>query len=172
MSPCPRLLCIDLQTGERAPEARAVFGARQLLSVARRCRWPVIHTRLRNDAMSGPGMDARHAAALRPLTSERVFLRNRRSSADCPALIDQLEQWSRDTVYLASFDPMALLALLIDRADRGPNFVLVDDALSHGASEQVLSAAHALAPRITIAALIDAVSMQPARGAPELRAAP
>lgn len=169
----PRLLCIDLQHSpcqRAAPEARAVFGARQLLSVARGCGWPIIHTRMRADAITLPGIGGRQAAVLRPLTSERVFFRNRRSSVDCPALIEQLEHWSQDTVYVAAFDPLALLALLVDRVDRGPAFVLVEDAIAIRSSvsgltepDPISSAIHALASRTTIAALVDAVGSRTGR---------
>jgi hypothetical protein len=116
---------------------------------------------MRLDAPGGC-FSERHAAALRPLTSERVFLRSRRSGADCPALAEQLEQWSRETVYVAAFDPLALLALLIDRVDRGPHFVLVEDASSaslsasgHAAADPIAASVLALAPRTTIGAMVD-----------------
>lgn len=140
----PRLLCIDLQPDEArglTADAHAVFGARQLLSIARRCGWSVIHTRLRPDvALHGDAPASTisgRTGGLRPLTTERVFLRERRPIVDCPQLMDQLERWSRDTVYVAAFDPLALLSLLIDRLDRGPRFVLVEEAIAAEGASQV-----------------------------------
>ena len=61
----PRLLCIDLQIGDgllAAPDARAVFGARQLIAIARRDGWAVVHTRMRGEGPAGGG--ERHGAPI------------------------------------------------------------------------------------------------------------
>ena len=50
MSGADRLLCIDLQVDperDLRPDPGAVFGARALLSMARRLNWTIVHTRMR-----------------------------------------------------------------------------------------------------------------------------
>ncbi len=137
MSAADRLLCIDLQIDPRRglqPDANAIFGARALLSVARRSGWTVAHTRMRTRPGGSSGFGETRISGMRPLMSERVFLRSSRSIADCPGLLDLLDDWKNETVYVAAFDHVTLLSCLLLRYESGPRMVLVENALSAGTS--------------------------------------
>lgn len=130
-----RLLCVDLQVDPASgldPDPRAIFGARQLLAMGRRLGWTIAHTRRRTDVALGSNHSEAMLAGLRPLMSERVFLRNGRSVTDSPGLCALLEQWRNETVYVAAFDNVALLSCLVAAYDAGPHLVLVEDALGPG----------------------------------------
>lgn len=144
-----------------------------MLSIARRCGWSVIHTRLRASHLTEADPTEVRAGGVRPLTTERVFLRSRRSLLDSPQLLEQLDQWSRETVYVAAFDPVALISLLIDRLDRGPNFLLVQEAIAanlattgRAALDPFCSAAYSLAPSISLPALVASLGYQPQTATP------
>jgi hypothetical protein len=146
-----RLLCIDLQIDARRglqPDPRAVFGARQLLAVGRALGWSIAHTRLRG-AVSGEAW----MGGLRPLLSEPVFQRSARPITASPGLVSLLDDWRDEPVYVAAFDPVSLLSCLVECCDRGPRFILVEDALAVGASrpavEACRTAASMLAGRTT-----------------------
>jgi hypothetical protein len=128
-----RLLCIDLQidaSGVAPPEARAIFGGRQLLAMARDLRWDVVHGRRRSAASGAADISDERLAGLRPLMSERVFLRSGRPVTESAGLTALLDSWSRETVYVAAFDSIALLSCLLACYERGPRLVLVEDTLS------------------------------------------
>jgi len=131
-----RLLCIDLQTDVARgimPEPTAIFGARALLSMARRLGWTVAHTRMRGLSVGDEIREAR-VSGLRPLMTERVFLRSTHAVTESAGLMAQLEEWRGETVYLAAFDPVSLLSCLLACYDGGPRMVLVENALSASAS--------------------------------------
>ena len=129
-----RLLCIDLQTDSMfgavtgiEPDAKAIFGARQLLTMARRFGWEIAHARRRVDG--AVPADAR-AGAMRPLMSERVFFRHGRSVSESTGLAALLDSWRGQTVFVAAFDHVALLSCLLACYEQGPRLVLVEDVLS------------------------------------------
>jgi hypothetical protein len=129
-----RLLCIDLQTDPVfgavmgiEPDAKSIFGARQLLTMARRFGWEIVHARRRIDGAAPP--DAR-AGAMRPLMTERVFFRSGRSISESHGLASLLDSWRGQTVFVASFDHVALLSCLLACYEQGPRLVLVEDVLS------------------------------------------
>lgn len=129
-----RLLCVDLQVDHALglePDAHAIFGARQVLSLGRRLGWTIAHARRRSCGASAAGeiIDAR-IGAMRPLKSERVFFRPNRSIAESPGLLALLESWRGETVLLAAFDHVALLSCLLACYEHGPRLVLVEDVLS------------------------------------------
>ncbi len=129
-----RLLCIDLQVDASLglePDAHAIFGARQLLTLGRRHGWNIAHTRRRSTGAAAAGeiIDTR-VGAMRPLMSERVFFRPNRSIAESPGLSALLESWRGQTVLVAAFDHVALLSCLLACYDQGPRLVLVEDVLS------------------------------------------
>lgn len=129
-----RLLCIDLQTDPVLgaangvePDAKAIFGARQLLTMARRFGWEIVHARRRIDGTVPT--DAR-AGAMRPLMTERVFFRHGRSVSESTGLCSLLDSWRGQTVFVAAFDHVALLSCLLACYENGPRLVLVEDVLS------------------------------------------
>jgi hypothetical protein len=125
-----RLLCIDLQAEPAfgiEPDASAIFGARQLLTMGRRFGWEIAHARRRMENAAAP--DAR-AGAMRPLMSERVFFRSGRSVSESSGLLSLLESWRGETVFVAAFDHVALLSCLLACYEHGPRLVLVEDVLS------------------------------------------
>lgn len=132
-----RLLCIDLQVDPALglePDTRALFGARQLLGAARRKGWAVAHMRRRRNSlerMKAPTTSVlRTVDDLRPLPSEPVLLRDQRSLASVGSLEDFLHEWRHETVYVATFDRMALLSCLLACHGAGPRFTLVDEAIA------------------------------------------
>lgn len=129
-----RLICIDLQldpTSGLDPNARAIFGARQLLAIGRRLGWAIAHTRRRaDDVLPLEPDEARPGGIIRPLLSEPVYLRAGRDVTDSPGFCALLETWRDETVYVAAFDHIALISCLIACYDCGPHLVLVEDALS------------------------------------------
>lgn len=138
------LLCIDLQVDPALglePDAQALFAARQLLTMGRRLGWNMVHARRRPSAALQSDAGAR-ASVMRPLKSERVFLRSGRSISDSPGLLSQLESWRGEAVLVASFDHVALLSCLLSCYENGPRLVLVEDVL----------ALHALAGKTSIEA--------------------
>jgi hypothetical protein len=127
-----RLLCIDLQIDPAfglEPDAKAIFGARQLLTMGRRLGWTIAHSRQRMAAsaidIADPGM-----GAMRPLMSERVFFRDDRSISNSPGLLSLLDSWRSEAVFIAAFDHVALLSALLACYEHGPRLVLVEDVLS------------------------------------------
>ncbi len=136
MPPLPsRLLCLDLQIDPANgldPDPHAVFGARQLLAMGRRLGWTIAHVR-RRTATGGAHGDVR-ASGLRPLLSERVFIRNGSTIAGVPGLHALLEDWRDETVYIAAFDHVALMSCLLACYDHGPHLVVVEDAVNSGAA--------------------------------------
>jgi hypothetical protein len=129
-----RLLCIDLQVDPAhglEPDARAVFGARQLLAIGRRLGWSIAHVRRHVSGPVEPSEAAEQAmVGIRPLATERVFMRHGRAVTDSPGLMSLLEMWREETIYVASFDNVALLSALVACFDQGPHLVLVEDAIS------------------------------------------
>lgn len=127
-----RLLCIDLQVDPSLglePDAKAIFGARQLLTMGRRLGWTIAHARRRSTVTaSNDHADAR-IGAMRPLMSERVFLRPGRPIPDSPGVMKLLESWRNETVFVAAFDHVALLSCLLACYEQGPRLVLIEDAL-------------------------------------------
>lgn len=132
-----RLLCIDLQVDpERGlqPDPTAIFGARALLSMGRRLGWTIAHTRMRGRPLSSTGFGETRIGGARPLMSEQVFLRTGRSVMESAGLMSLLESWQNETVYVAAFDHVTLLSCLLACYDHGPRMILVENALSVGAS--------------------------------------
>jgi hypothetical protein len=132
--PMSRLLCIDLQVDPAIglePDAHAIFGARQLLTMGRRLGWTIAHARRRASAAAShqDAGDAR-VGAMRPLKSEQVFFRSSRSILESPSLSALLESWRGETVFVAAFDHVALLSCLLACYEHGPRLVLVEDVLS------------------------------------------
>jgi hypothetical protein len=127
-----RLLCIDLQVDPEfglEPDARAIFGARQLLAMGRRLGWTIAHVRRRSATLaSNDHRDAR-IEAMRPLLSERVFFRSGRSVSDSPSILKLLGGWRGETLFVAAFDHVALLSCLLACYEHGPRIVLVEDTL-------------------------------------------
>ena len=79
--PC-RLLCIDLQIDavpDREPNAEALTGARQLLTLGRRLGWTVAHTRRRTQQPVIRARGGGSLTGLNPLMSEQVFFHERHS---------------------------------------------------------------------------------------------
>ena len=77
-----RLLCIDLQVDPLfgiEPEAKAIFSARQLLTMGRRLGWEIVHARRRIPNAPNAGLNDARTGAMRPLMSERVFFRSGRT---------------------------------------------------------------------------------------------
>jgi hypothetical protein len=137
MSSDDRLLCIDLQVDpERGlqPDPTAIFGARALLSMGRRLGWTIAHTRMRGGKIAPPGFGETRISGMRPLMSERVFLRSGRSVMESAGLLSLLDDWKDETVYVAAFDHVTLLSCLLACYDRGPRMVLIENALSVSAS--------------------------------------
>jgi len=136
-----RLLCIDLQVDTARglkPEPRCIFGARQLLVMGRRLGWDIAHTRVRRpdpepSATFQPTSEAL-IGALRPLTNERLLMRPDRSMAHSPSVSRLLDQWRRETVYVAAFDHVALLSCLLECHETGPKMILVEDAIPAAAA--------------------------------------
>lgn len=127
-----RLLCIDLQVDPASgfdPEPRTIFGARQLLAMGRRLGWSIAHTRRRTDVALNHTYSEAMLAGLRPLMTERVYLRNGRSVTESAGLCALLDSWRGESVYVAAFDTVALLSCLVAAYDAGPHLVLVEDAL-------------------------------------------
>lgn len=176
-----RLLCIDLQIDASLglePDAHAIFGARQLLTLGRRHGWSIAHTRRRSSGAAAAGeiTDTR-IGAMRPLMSERVFFRPHRSTAESPGLSALLESWRGQTVLIAAFDHVALLSCLLACYDQGPRLVLVEDVLSpHTLADTTsMDAFRAAARRLaagatTIAGVIDDAGRH--RASEPLRAVP
>jgi hypothetical protein len=136
MSCDDRLLCIDLQVDpERGlqPDPAAIFGARALLSMGRRLGWTIAHTRMRGK-IAPLGFGETRISGMRPLMSERVFLRSGRSVMESAGLLSLLDEWKDETVYVAAFDHVTLLSCLLACYDRGPRMVLIENALSVSAS--------------------------------------
>jgi hypothetical protein len=128
-----RLLCIDLQIDPACglePDAKAIFGARQLLTMGRRLGWTITHARRRSSAAVSTDLGDQRTGAMRPLMSERVFFRSGRSVSDSPGLLKLLESWRGETVFVAAFDHVALLSCLLACYEHGPRLVLVEDVLS------------------------------------------
>jgi hypothetical protein len=127
------LLCIDLQVDPTLglePDPAAIFGARQLLTMGRRLGWSIMHTRRRHAAVLGKDTSEARAGAMRPLKSERVFLRSSRSVLESPGLSAQLETLRGEPVLVAAFDQVALLSCLLACYEQGPRLVLIEDVLS------------------------------------------
>lgn len=132
-TPPTRLLCIDLQIDAAfglEPDAKAIFGARQLLTMGRRLGWTVAHARRRPVLTPSNDHADTRMGAMRPLMSEHVFLRSTRSIADSPGIMKLLESWRGETVFVAAFDQVALLSCLLACYEHGPRLVLVEDVLS------------------------------------------
>jgi hypothetical protein len=128
-----RLLCIDLQVDSTIglePDAKAIFGARQLLTMGRRLGWTIAHARRRSIMTASNDHGDQRVGAMRPLMSERVFLRPGRAIADSPGALKLLESWRDETVFVAAFDHVALLSCLLACYEHGPRLVLVEDVLS------------------------------------------
>jgi len=116
---------------DREPNAEALTGARQLLTLGRRLGWTVAHTRRR--AHRQPVIRARGGG-----------FANRAQSADVGtgllprAALDRgfagasalLHSWRDETVLVAAFDPVALLSCLLACYEPGPRLVLVEDVTS------------------------------------------
>jgi hypothetical protein len=135
--PGSRLLCIDLQIdadGVAQPDARSIFGGRQLLAMARDLGWTVAHARRRASASGAADLADERMAGLRPLMSERVFLRNSRAITESTGLTALLDSWKGQTVYIAAFDNVALLSCVLACYEHGPRLVLVQDAMSNTAT--------------------------------------
>ena len=125
--PC-RLLCIDLQVDAvpgREPDASSIFGARQLLTLARRLGWTIAHARRRTQVVIRSRNGAQ--SGLNPLMTEQVFFHDGRSIADSQGLADLLYSWRGETVYVAAFDHVSLLSCLIACSEQGPKLVLIED---------------------------------------------
>jgi hypothetical protein len=168
MSCDDRLLCIDLQVDpERGlqPDPAAIFGARALLSMGRRLGWTIAHTRMRGGKAAPPGFGETRISGMRPLMSERVFLRSGRSVMESAGLLSLLDEWKDETVYVAAFDHVTLLSCLLACYDRGPRMVLIENALSVSASlatrtglESFLkTAGHLAAGSVTLHSLVSRV---------------
>jgi hypothetical protein len=126
------LLCIDLQVDPACglePSAKAIFGARQLLTMGRRLGWTIAHARRRSSSGASTDHADQRTGAMRPLMSERVFFRSGRSISDSPGLLKLLESWRGETVFVAAFDHVALLSCLLACYEHGPRLVLVEDVL-------------------------------------------
>jgi hypothetical protein len=131
-SPPSRLLCIDLQVDPALglePDATAIFGARQLLTMGRRLGWTIAHVRRRSTVIASNDHGEAHISAMRPLMSERVFLRSGRPVSDSPGAVKLLESWQGETVFVAAFDHVALLSCLLTCYEHGPRLVLIEDVL-------------------------------------------
>lgn len=127
-----RLLCIDLQVDPAfglEPDARAIFSARQLLTMGRRLGWTVAHARRRSTATASNDHSDARIEAMRPLMSERVFFRPGKPISDSPGVMKLLEGWRGETVFVAAFDHVALLSCLLACYEHGPRLVLVEDTL-------------------------------------------
>jgi hypothetical protein len=128
-----RLLCIDLQVDPTLglePDAKAIFGARQLLTMGRRLGWTIAHARRRSIMTASNDHSDARVGAMRPLMSERVFLRSGRPISDSSGAMKLLESWRGETVFVAAFDHVALLSSLLACYEHGPRLVLVEDVLS------------------------------------------
>ena len=128
-----RLLCIDFQVDPAfglEPDAKAIFGARQILTMGRRLGWAIAHARRRAPNTPSNDHGDGRAGAMRPLMSEQVFFRTQRPIADSPGIMKLLESWRGETVFVASFDQVALLSCLLACYEHGPRLVLVEDVLS------------------------------------------
>jgi hypothetical protein len=164
------LLCIDLQVDPALgiePGPQAIFAARQLLTMGRRLGWSIVHARRRpsTSALQGHG-DAR-VSAMRPLKSERVFLRSNRSISESPGFSQQLKRWRGETVFVAAFDQVALLSCLLACYEHGPRLVLVEDVLAlHDLTGKTsigafrTAAWHLAAGTITIADLVASIEQR------------
>lgn len=127
-----RLLCIDLQVDPEfgiEPDARAIFGARQLLAMGRRLGWTIAHARRRSATQASSDHGDARIEAMRPLLSERVFFRSGRSMSDSSSILKLLESWRGETVFVAAFDQVALLSCLLACYEHGPRIVLIEDTL-------------------------------------------
>ena len=127
-----RLLCIDLQldpTLGLEPDAKAIFGARQLMTMGRRLGWTIAHARRRSGVIASNDHGEARIGAIRPLMSERVFLRSGRPVSDSPGAVKLLESWQGETVFVAAFDHVALLSCLLSCYEHGPRLVLIEDVL-------------------------------------------
>jgi len=123
-----RLLCIDLQVDAVpgcAPDPSSIFGARQLLTLARRLGWNIAHARRRTQVVIRARNGAQ--AGLNPLMTEQVFFHDDRSIAGSHGLSDLLQSWRDETVYVAAFDHVALLSCLLACHEHGPKLVLIED---------------------------------------------
>lgn len=164
------LLCIDLLVDPALgvePDAQAIFAARQLLTMARRLDWNVVHVRRRPSTAALRSEADVRASAMRPLKSERVFFRSSRSISESAGFAHQLKRWRGETVLVAAFDQVALLSCLLACYEHGPRLVLVEDVLSRSglvgksSMDAFRTAAwHLAAGTVTIADLI--ASEQPA----------
>ena len=128
-----RLLCIDLQVDPALglePDAKSIFGARQLLTMGRRLGWTIAHARRRSSAIASSDQGDALTGAMRPLMSERVFFRRDRSISGSPGILRLLEDWRGEAVFVAAFDHVALLSCLLACYEHGPRLVLVEDVLS------------------------------------------
>lgn len=123
-----RLLCIDLQADavpDREPDPRTESAARELLTLGRRLGWTIAHTRRRTQR---PVIRARSGgASLNPLMTEQVFFHETRSIADSYGFASLLHEWRDQTVLVASFDPMALMSVVLACHEPGPRLLLVED---------------------------------------------
>lgn len=123
-----RLLCIDLQVDAVpgcVPDPSSIFGARQLLTLARRLGWTIAHARRRTQVVIRARNGAQ--AGLNPLMTEHVFFHDDRSIAGSHGLSDLLQGWRDETVYVAAFDHVALLSCLLACHEHGPKLVLIED---------------------------------------------
>ncbi len=68
------LICLELQALHLAGHRDAIDGARELLSHARRNRWPVVHVLFRPE--KGTGANLRPAPGCEPHPDEPVFFRD------------------------------------------------------------------------------------------------
>lgn len=123
-----RLLCIDLQVDAVpgcAPDPSSIFGARQLLTLARRLGWTIAHARRRTQVVIRARNGAQ--AGMNPLMTEQVFFHDDRSIAGSQGLADLLNNWRDETVYVAAFDHVALLSCLLACHEHGPKLMLIED---------------------------------------------
>lgn len=128
-----RLLCIDLQVDPVfgiEPEAKAIFSARQLLTMGRRLGWEITHARRRVPNAPAAGLSDTRTGAMRPLMSERVFFRSGRAISESAGLTSLIESWRGEQVFVAAFDHVALLSCLLACYEHGPRLILVEDVLS------------------------------------------
>jgi nicotinamidase-related amidase len=148
--PTPWLVCLDLQREYVVPgrprydaaNAEVVAACAQVLQMARRRKWRVVHSQVRGEspALSAREMFGAPIEGLRPLITEPVF-----SAFATPAFAEHLRAARGADLYLIGFSLAdTCLATALAAVDEGLSPTLIEDAVGAGARGGAVEAARAI----------------------------